>query len=379
MTQSAPHPASLLETLARWDTPTICNALEVVAPERRLIGYTTKPLVCPFPNLPPMVGYARTVTIRSVLKSGLPALPLLVGIIVLTMTVNILMSSMSAKWTVLAPILVPMLMMAGLSPELTQAAYRVGDSVTNPVCTNKFCTAKKVVHDVIPPFANEAQIGLTSYYQFVLDVTKPDDQATKCLYDVLSPQNQVRTFTSLIDFTGNGAAVCPTGALDATCPANTRVVSFPDGWTAGGGANLDTICKVPATYARPATLPNTAAVKCTNAANPNCYELTKTAVAPGTRFFTLGAEPTGAEWQTVWQNLDLARYRTRVDFPLQPIVLELDPASPAGFVREWPRPDERIERHVGYAWQWYGFAAASVGIWLFFLLRPYFGRKGSSA
>ena len=42
-------------------------------PERRLIGYTTKPLVCPFPDLPPMVGYARTVTIRSVLKSGLPA------------------------------------------------------------------------------------------------------------------------------------------------------------------------------------------------------------------------------------------------------------------------------------------------------------------
>ena len=47
--------------------------MEIVAPERRLIGYTTKPLVCPFPDLPPMVGYARTVTIRSVLKSGLPA------------------------------------------------------------------------------------------------------------------------------------------------------------------------------------------------------------------------------------------------------------------------------------------------------------------
>ena len=70
---SAPLPASLLEALARYDTPTICNAMEVVAPERRLIGYTTKPLVCPFPDLPPMVGYARTVTIRSVLKSGLPA------------------------------------------------------------------------------------------------------------------------------------------------------------------------------------------------------------------------------------------------------------------------------------------------------------------
>nr|WP_276543038.1 RraA family protein [Bradyrhizobium elkanii] len=59
--------------MARYDTPTICNAMEIVAPERRLIGYTVKPLVCPFPTLPPMVGYARTTTIRSVLKSGLSA------------------------------------------------------------------------------------------------------------------------------------------------------------------------------------------------------------------------------------------------------------------------------------------------------------------
>jgi regulator of RNase E activity RraA len=70
---SAPLPASLLEALARYDTPTICNAMEIVAPERRLTGYTTKPLVCPFPDLPPIVGYARTVTIRSVLASGLAA------------------------------------------------------------------------------------------------------------------------------------------------------------------------------------------------------------------------------------------------------------------------------------------------------------------
>src|SRR3981081_2901566 len=69
----APLPASVLEALARYDTPTICNAMEIVAPSRRLIGYTTKPLVCPFPDLPPIVGYARTVTIRSVLQSGLAA------------------------------------------------------------------------------------------------------------------------------------------------------------------------------------------------------------------------------------------------------------------------------------------------------------------
>ena len=70
---SAPLPASLLEALARYDAPTICNAMEIVAPERRLTGYTTKPLVCPFPDLPPIVGYARTVTMRLVLASGLAA------------------------------------------------------------------------------------------------------------------------------------------------------------------------------------------------------------------------------------------------------------------------------------------------------------------
>jgi regulator of RNase E activity RraA len=69
----APLPTALLEALARYDTPTICNALEIVAPERRLTGYTTKPLVCPFPDLPPIVGYARTTTISAVAASTLPA------------------------------------------------------------------------------------------------------------------------------------------------------------------------------------------------------------------------------------------------------------------------------------------------------------------
>ena len=56
---------ALLEKLRAFDTPTICNALEIVAPERRLMGFTAKPLVCPFPQLPPIVGYAKTATIRA--------------------------------------------------------------------------------------------------------------------------------------------------------------------------------------------------------------------------------------------------------------------------------------------------------------------------
>jgi regulator of RNase E activity RraA len=47
------------------DTPTVCNLIEIVAPERRGGGYTAVHLHCPFPDLPPMVGYAKTVTIRA--------------------------------------------------------------------------------------------------------------------------------------------------------------------------------------------------------------------------------------------------------------------------------------------------------------------------
>ena len=66
------------------------------------------------------------------LKSAqLPTAVTIIGIILLTATVNLLIGSASAKWALLAPIFVPMLMQLGISPELTQGAYRVGDSTTN--------------------------------------------------------------------------------------------------------------------------------------------------------------------------------------------------------------------------------------------------------
>jgi aminobenzoyl-glutamate transport protein len=63
--------------------------------------------------------------------SGAPDTVTIVGIILLTTSVNLLVGSASAKWALLAPIFVPMLMQLGISPEMTQAAYRVGDSCTN--------------------------------------------------------------------------------------------------------------------------------------------------------------------------------------------------------------------------------------------------------
>ncbi|MBT8240615.1 MAG: RraA family protein [Acidimicrobiia bacterium] len=57
--------ASLLAQLTSLDTPTVCNALELVAPDRRGYGFTTQPLVCTRPELPSVVGVARTATIRA--------------------------------------------------------------------------------------------------------------------------------------------------------------------------------------------------------------------------------------------------------------------------------------------------------------------------
>lgn len=66
------------------------------------------------------------------LKSiDLPAIPLLIGFVLLTAAANLFMGSASAKWALMAPVFVPMFMLLGYSPEITQTAYRVGDSVTN--------------------------------------------------------------------------------------------------------------------------------------------------------------------------------------------------------------------------------------------------------
>ena len=66
------------------------------------------------------------------LKSvGFTGLPLIICFIVLTAFINIFIAVDSAKWAIMAPIFVPMFMRLGLSPELTQCAYRIGDSATN--------------------------------------------------------------------------------------------------------------------------------------------------------------------------------------------------------------------------------------------------------
>ena len=63
--------------------------------------------------------------------SGMPMPVTLAMLVLMTAAVNLFVGSASAKWALLAPVMIPMLMLLGISPEMTTAAYRVGDSATN--------------------------------------------------------------------------------------------------------------------------------------------------------------------------------------------------------------------------------------------------------
>ena len=59
------------------------------------------------------------------------AILLMIGFVAVTAVMNLVMGSASAKWSIMAPIFVPLFMLLGYSPEFTQVAYRIGDSTTN--------------------------------------------------------------------------------------------------------------------------------------------------------------------------------------------------------------------------------------------------------
>ncbi len=60
----------LIRELSTFDTPTICNALDLLSPERSDISFTDRTLICAFPDAPPMVGLAATARIRSRVPAG---------------------------------------------------------------------------------------------------------------------------------------------------------------------------------------------------------------------------------------------------------------------------------------------------------------------
>lgn len=83
-----------------------------------------------FSNLDRMLAYTGG---EMLARSGLTPSLLMVAFVLVTMFFNLFVGSMSAKYAMFAPIFVPMFMLVGISPELTQAAYRIGDSTTNTI------------------------------------------------------------------------------------------------------------------------------------------------------------------------------------------------------------------------------------------------------
>jgi aminobenzoyl-glutamate transport protein len=81
-------------------------------------------------NIGALIALKGAETLRAL---ALPGAATLVGVVLLTAGLDVLVPSASAKWALVAPILVPMLLAVGIAPELTQAAFRVGDGPVNLV------------------------------------------------------------------------------------------------------------------------------------------------------------------------------------------------------------------------------------------------------
>ncbi len=91
---------------------------------------------------------------------------------------------------------------------------------------------------------------------------------------------------------------------------------------------------------------------------------------PTKKIFTLEENTQTAaknpQWQLVWQNLDMQKYVKSAPIKILPIIIKLDSNSPAGgFVRHWEMSADRIMTHLGYAYQWFGFAFAALMIYLY--------------
>lgn len=95
--------------------------------------------------------------------------------------------------------------------------------------------------------------------------------------------------------------------------------------------------------------------------------LTGIAIVPTMSRFSFGVRPaeSSASWEPVWPHLDLDRFSRFVTYPVQPVVILLDPASDAGgYTREWARLDAGIKTHQSYAFQWFSLAVALVAVYL---------------
>lgn len=99
---------------------------------------------------------------------------------------------------------------------------------------------------------------------------------------------------------------------------------------------------------------------------------------PSHKFYSLEKKTSAKEWNKVWQNMDLNLYRELVPKKVLPFILKMSPNNEGGFERHWVRPDDRIQTHLSYGYQWYGFAIASILIYLYLGFKKKNITKGNS-
>ena len=95
---------------------------------------------------------------RTLQALGMPAAVMILGVVGLAATLDVVVPSASAKWALLAPIVVPMLMGVGIAPELTQAAFRIGDGPVNLV--TPLMPYISAGAGILPPLCEELRPGL---------------------------------------------------------------------------------------------------------------------------------------------------------------------------------------------------------------------------
>jgi len=104
------------------------------------------------------------------------------------------------------------------------------------------------------------------------------------------------------------------------------------------------------------------------------------------RSFDLGSAPTPVAGERIWQNPGLRDYADRTGLSMLPFVLRQtadaigqDGLVHDGLVRDWHRPGSDVDKHRGYAFQWFSLAATAVGLWGWFvLLNPWLARRRRS-
>lgn len=94
---------------------------------------------------------------------------------------------------------------------------------------------------------------------------------------------------------------------------------------------------------------------------------------PGDKVFELAGDTQPGR---VWQNVTLQRFRDWSGLQLQPVVVQQTNDASDGLVREWDRPDLGIDKHRGYALQWYSLAGLTAVLLLVLSLKRESGEAG---